>query len=196
MRIPAFRFHSRYLPPTGLSSKGDSYLNWKTRPSTCSSDPGMATGFEDEDKAYARRVVLAVGLTHFEYVPPMLGALPETLVTHSSRHHELEQFKGREVAVVGGGASALDLAALLHQGGAQVQVIARKPVIRFHDPPQQQEPSFLDRLPTPITGIGPGWKLFLCTNAPLLFRQMPQEFRFDKVRGFWVPHPVGSPRNR
>ena len=45
------------------------------------------------------------------------------------------------------------------------------------------------RLRTPITGIGPGWKLFWCTNAPLLFRQMPEKFRFEKVRKILGPAP-------
>jgi thioredoxin reductase len=150
---------------------------------------GFRIRLEDGETLFARRVVMAIGLTHFEYVPPMLAALPEAFVTHSSKHHDLEQFSGREVAVVGAGASALDLAALLHQAGAHVEVIARKSVIRFHDPPEKTEPSFLDRLRTPITGIGPGWKLFLCTNAPLIFRQMPQEFRLDKVRRILGPAP-------
>jgi len=90
---------------------------------------------------------------------------------------------------VGAGASALDLAALLHQAGAKVQVLSRKPVIRFHDPPENTEPSFLDQLRTPITGIGPGWKLFWCVNAPLLFRQMPLKFRLDKVKRILGPAP-------
>jgi len=150
---------------------------------------GFQVGLEDGEIFSARRVVTAVGLTHYEYVPPILAALPEEFVTHSSRHNTVDRFKGREVAVVGAGASALDLAALLHQAGAQVQVVARNPVIRFHDPPDKLEPSWIDRLRTPITGIGPGWKLFLCTNAPLVFRQMSQEFRFDKVRRILGPAP-------
>jgi thioredoxin reductase len=144
---------------------------------------------EDGEIISARKVVMAVGLTHYDYVPPILAALPQEFVTHSSRHNTVDRFKGREVAVVGAGASALDLAALLHQAGAHVQVVARKPAIRFHDPPDKLEPSFIDRLRTPITGIGPGWKLFWCTNAPLIFRQMPQEFRFDKVRRILGPAP-------
>src|SRR5208282_869782 len=106
-----------------------------------------------------------------------------------SRHRTLDQFKGREVAIVGAGASALDLAALLHEIGAHVQVVARKPAIRFHDPPDKLAPSLLDQLRTPITGIGPGWKLFWCTNAPLIFRLMPQSFRFDKVKRILGPAP-------
>jgi thioredoxin reductase len=137
----------------------------------------------------ARRVVVAVGLTYYENLPAELAALPKGFVTHSSKYGTLEHFRGREVAVVGAGASALDLAALLHQAGASVQVIARVPKIRFHDPPDNLNPTWLDRLRTPVTGIGPGWKLFWCTTLPLVFRQMPEEFRLDKVRRILGPAP-------
>ena len=144
---------------------------------------------ESGQTLHARRVILAVGLTHYDYVPPVFSNLPDEFVTHSSRHSTLDHFQGREVAVVGAGASALDLAALLYQAGARVHVLARKPVIRFHDPPEKLEPSFMERLVSPVTGIGPGWKLFLCTNAPLLFRQMPQRFRLDRVKRVLGPAP-------
>jgi len=150
---------------------------------------GFRIGLDDREAVFARRVVMAVGLTHYKYLPPNLAAVEGEFVSHSSRHDTVEQFKGREVAVVGAGASALDLAALLYQAGAHVQVLARKPAIRFHDPQDKLEPSWIDQLRTPVTGIGPGWKLFLCTNAPLVFRQMPQQFRFDKVRRVLGPAP-------
>jgi thioredoxin reductase len=150
---------------------------------------GFQIGLDDGRTLAARRVVMAVGLTHYENMPPMLAALGENFATHSARHNTVDQFKGREVAIVGAGASALDLAALLHQTGAEVQVVARKPVIRFHDPPDNLKPSLMDRLRTPITGIGPGWKLFWCANAPLVFRKMSQEFRFDKVKRILGPAP-------
>ncbi len=150
---------------------------------------GFGIQLEDGQIATAGRVVMAVGLTHYAYVPPVLSGLPEELVTHSSRHKTVDKFHGREVAIVGAGASALDLAALLHQAGAKVSVIARKSVIRFHDPPDNLEPSLLDRLRSPITGIGPGWKLFLCTNAPLIFRHMPVRSRLERVRRILGPAP-------
>lgn len=153
------------------------------------SPEGFRLGLDDGRILTARRVVMAVGLTHYENMPAMLAALGQNFATHSARHNTVDQFKGREVIVVGAGASALDLAALLHQAGAKVQVVARKPVIRFHDPPDNLNPSLLDRLRTPITGIGPGWKLFWCANAPLIFRKMPQEFRFDKVKRVLGPAP-------
>ncbi len=137
----------------------------------------------------ARRVVIAVGLTYFEYMPTELASLPGEFVSHSSKQTTVDHFRGREVAIVGAGASSLDLAALLHQAGASVQVLARVPRIRFHDPPDNIDPSWLDQLRTPITGIGPGWKLFLCANMPLVFRMMSEEFRLDKVRRILGPAP-------
>jgi thioredoxin reductase len=153
------------------------------------SGDGFKIRLENGEGVVARRVVMAVGLTHYKYVPQILAGLPDEYVSHSSRHSTLDHFKGRDVVVVGAGASALDLAALLHLAGARVEVVARKSVIRFHDPPAKTEPSFVDRLRNPITGIGPGWKLFMCTNAPLLFRQMPLSFRLDKVRRILGPAP-------
>src|SRR5258707_1392794 len=146
-------------------------------------------GLDDGRSLTARTVVMAVGLTHYENMPPILAALGENFAPYSARHNTVDQSKGREVVVVGAGASALDLAALLHQAGAKVQVVARKPVIRFHDPPDNLKLSLIDRLRTPMTGIGPGWKLFWCANAPLIFRKMPQEFRFAKVKTVLGPAP-------
>ena len=154
----------------------------------CSTE-GFRLGLEDGEVLSARRVVVAVGLTHYDYLPPELTGFPESLVTHSSKHSDLSQFRGREVAIVGAGASALDLAALLYQVGARVHVLARKPKIKFHDPPETLEPSFFDRLRNPITGIGPGWALYFYANAPLVFRHMPLKFRLGKVKTILGPAP-------
>jgi thioredoxin reductase len=150
-------------------------------------------GFEvtaaDGEKILARRIVMAIGLTHYKFLPPELASVPEEFLSHSSKHATVDQFKGRDVIVIGAGASALDLTALLHQAGARAQVVARTSKIRFHDPPDNLNPSFFDQLRTPITGIGPGWKLFLCSNMPLVFRLMPQSFRLDRVKRILGPAP-------
>ena len=80
---------------------------------------GFALQLEDGETFQARRVVLAVGITHFEYVPESLAQLPAELLTHSARHREVEPFRGRSVVVIGGGASALDLAGLTARGRGQ-----------------------------------------------------------------------------
>ena len=84
----------------------------------------------------ARRVVVAVGLTHFDHLPPVLAGLPRALASHSSAHHDLTTFRGREVAVIGGGSSAVDLAALLAEAGAEPTLIARSPRLHFFSPPR------------------------------------------------------------
>jgi hypothetical protein len=145
--------------------------------------------FDDGDRVAARRVVVAVGLSYYQYVPPFLSGLPETHVTHSSRHKSLNHFTGREVTVLGAGSSALDTAALLHQAGARVQVVARTPAIRFYDPPLGHAQSLIERFQNPQTPIGHGWKLYLCANLPLVFRLMPVQFRLDKVRRLLGPGP-------
>jgi cation diffusion facilitator CzcD-associated flavoprotein CzcO len=144
-----------------------------------------AAGFnlvlEDGERASARKVVLAVGITHFDYLPPSLAGLPPEFVTHSSAHNDLSQFRGRRVTVVGGGASAIDIAALLHEQDADVNVIARAPVIRFHDPPQKGQ-SWWQRLRRPPSGIGPGLRSRMYTDFPQLFRHLPRDLRLRLVR--------------
>jgi thioredoxin reductase len=150
---------------------------------------GFRVGLDNGETISARRVVVAVGLTYFEHLPEELTKLPEVLLTHSSRHSDLEKFKGRQVTVVGSGASALDLAALLHEAGASVQVVARAAKLKYHDPPDNVTPTWIQQLRAPVTGIGFGWKLWMCANLPLVFRQMPEEFRIEKVRTVLGPAP-------
>jgi cation diffusion facilitator CzcD-associated flavoprotein CzcO len=157
-------------------------LEQKLVTSLIPSSTGFEIGLEGGETAAARRVVVAVGISHFQNIPPALAALPEEFVTHSSRHCTFDQFKGREVVVIGAGASALDVAAALHQAGAAVQVIARESKIHFHEPPGPTPRPFLDRVQAPMTGLGPGWRSLLCTSAPLVFHKMPQRFRIEVVR--------------
>ena len=74
----------------------------------------------------ARQVVVAVGVEHFAYLPEQLAGLPAGACTHSSAHTDLAAFAGQRVTVVGAGQSALESAALLHEHGAQVQIVMRK----------------------------------------------------------------------
>jgi len=136
----------------------------------------------------ARKVVIAVGLSYFGHIPSCLSELPEDLVTHSRRHNTVDCFKEREVAVVGSGASALDLAAILLQTGASVQVIARKPEIRFQEAPLLPRPLF-ERFRAPMTTIGPGWRSAFCTHGPLVFRLLPEHIRLEAVRRILGPAP-------
>jgi thioredoxin reductase len=157
---------------------------------------GFEIGLEDGERITAASVVVAVGISHFGHVPPALSVLPEELLTHSSHHSSLDHFKGREVAVLGAGASAVDLAALLHEAGASVQLIARKPAVRFHDPPDNKPQSLYQRLTRPPTGIGPGWKLYFCAYLPWAFRLLPEANRLRAVKRILGPAPGWFIRDR
>lgn len=136
----------------------------------------------------ARRVVVATGITHFGWVPPQLEGHPPELVSHSSAHVELSRFKGRHVGVIGGGSSAIDTAALLHEAGAAVEVIARRQAIAFHNRTAEPRP-LLQRVMAPWSGLGIGWRSRLCTDAPLLFHAMPERFRLLVVKRHLGPAP-------
>jgi thioredoxin reductase len=138
---------------------------------------------DDGEELAARRVVLAVGITHFQYLPTSLANLPPELLSHSSAHHDLEPFRGRNVVVVGGGASALDLAGLLHEMGTKVVLVARRTALKFHGMPVVGKPrSTWDRIRHPKSGLGPGLKSRFLANAPLIFHHLPQSLRLDVVR--------------
>ncbi|HXC55424.1 MAG TPA: NAD(P)-binding domain-containing protein [Rhizomicrobium sp.] len=150
---------------------------------------GYALTLENGARLQARRVVMAVGITWFKNLPEALKALPANAVSHSFDHHDLSRFKDRDVTVLGAGASAIDTAIALHEAGAKVKIVARRKVIPFHNAPDNDEPSILQQLRTPDTGIGPGWRSFLCTNAPLLFHKLPQRLRLDVTRRHLGPAP-------
>jgi thioredoxin reductase len=148
---------------------------------------GFQVTLESGERLLARKVVMAVGITQFAQIPEVLRDLPAGLVSHSSAHSDLEHFKDRHVAVLGAGASALDLAALLHQAGASVELIARRSVIKFHNPPRKR--SLRERIFNPMTGIGMGWDLFFYVNTPHLFRKLPEKLRLDRMRKTLGPAP-------
>ena len=49
---------------------------------------------DNGDKLGARRVVIAIGVGPFQYVPEILGALPDRFVSHSFNHRDLSAFSG------------------------------------------------------------------------------------------------------
>ena len=54
----------------------------------------------------ARRVVLAIGVSHFSYVPAPFSQLPPELGSHTSRFDRLDGFAGQDITIIGAGQSA------------------------------------------------------------------------------------------
>lgn len=135
---------------------------------------GFRLRLADGDVLTARRVILATGLEGFEHRPAALAHLPRDLVPHSVDIRELRPFAGRRVAVLGAGQSAIELAALLHEAGAEVEAIARASQVRWlvRSGWLHRRSPRLRRLLYPPTDVGPP-VLNQLVAKPLAFRTLP-----------------------
>jgi thioredoxin reductase len=139
----------------------------------------------------AHKVVLAVGISHYAHIPAVLDGLPSGStvggLSHSSQVRQPAKFAGKNVAVVGSGASAIDLSALLHEAGAKVTILSRRNALKFHDRPKDRERSLWEKLRRPGSGLGPGWKSRLLTEFPHWFRLLPVRMRLDLLHRLLGP---------
>ncbi len=136
----------------------------------------------DGSSALARKVVVATGVQHFAHLPGTLAALPAQVCTHSSAHDDLGVFADREVAVVGAGQSALESAALLHESGAHVTVLARASGLVWNGDPLAAQRSVRRRLREPEAPLGSGWSTWFYSTQPNLFRRLPPARRVRVAR--------------
>ena len=126
---------------------------------------GFHLRLDDGEVVKVRRVVLAVGITHFEHVPENLANLPAQFLSHSYRHHDLTEFKGRSVVVLGAGSSAIDMAGLLRDADADVQLVARATSLKFHTGAKaRQTPTLV------AANAAPGLRARTWDAVALLFR--------------------------
>lgn len=143
---------------------------------------GFRLTLEDGETFAAERVVLAIGITHFEHIPSGLASLPAEFLSHSARHSEVAPWSGRSVVVVGGGASGLDMAGLLHEAGADVQLVGRQKELKFHTAPSGKGRTWWQEIRHPKSGLGPGLRSRFFSDAPWAFRYLPENLRLEIVR--------------
>lgn len=144
-------------------------------------DGGFRLSLADGGEFFARRVVMATGLLGHEFRPAEFDGLPRELVFHSCEHTSSEPYRGKRVAVIGRGQSACESAALLHEAGAEVELICRGTLIWNADPAQrstlrQTVRSLLGDKLIPPSQVGP----FPCNwvnEVPGVIRQFPQDVR-------------------
>jgi FAD-dependent urate hydroxylase len=139
---------------------------------------GFQVSFADAETLAVDHVVIATGVLPYRRMPVELSGLAPELVSHTSDHHRFDQFRGRRVAVVGGGSSAFETAALLHEGGCDVQLVVRG-----------SRTPFWDSRPQPLTPLRRLVCNRLCENwrcpvwnSPALFRLLPKNMRLDRGR--------------
>jgi cation diffusion facilitator CzcD-associated flavoprotein CzcO len=143
---------------------------------------------EDGELVDAKRVVMATGLEAFASRPSAFDRIPLEIAMHSSQVRDPAEFAGRSVVVIGAGQSALESAALLHEAGADVEVLVRRPEVRFLSGRNRLRDTPFHILVYPPGEVGPpgvNWIIQL----PDLYRSLPMGWQR------WVTRqvtPVGS----
>ena len=159
---------------------------------------------DDGETIRAERVVVAAGIVPFAWRPPQYAGLPPAFVSHSADHRDLGKFKGRRVAVVGGGQSALESAALLAEAGAETEVLVRGGDLRWLPPPEEDLFS-ADR----VADTDPGLRYYAHRKTALgspasawlagwpgLFRRLPYRVHEPLIYHFVRPRIAGWLRPR
>lgn len=135
---------------------------------------GFRLTLDDGDQLRAARVVVACGIAPFARRPPQFGGLPPERASHTSEHRAFSRFADQQVLVVGGGQSALESAALLHEAGASVEVLVRQDHVNWlHGGKYHRKLGRLAPLVYAPTDVGP-MGLSRLVAVPDLFRRLPR----------------------
>jgi len=159
-----------------------------------SDSPGFRVTVSDGELFQSRRIVVAAGIGCFAWRPPEFDLLSAELASHTSEHQDLRNFSNKKLLIIGGGQSALESAALLHEGGAEVEVVARSRQIHWlqgfaSKTLHHRLGSFTRRILYAPTDVGPAGISQLLARPDLL-RHLPRGLQ-DRLRKRAV-RPAGA----
>ncbi len=140
---------------------------------------------EDGRVVRAPVVVMAIGLFYFAHWPEEYSHLQPELISHSNTCHNFSHLVGKDVAVIGGGQSAVEYSALMHEAGIRVHLVTRRP-ITWLDPDSEDPRSLIEQLKEPTAGIANGWKNLALEVLPYLFYRLPQERKDRFLKSHYV----------
>lgn len=149
----------------------------------------------DGQSLSANHVIIATGLACYANVPAAIAALPPELATHTSGITCFAKFKGREVAVIGAGQSALEAAALLHEAGARPQLIVRKSAVHWMSRVASSR-SLWRRLRSPVSSLGSGPKAWTLAKLPGMMHRLPDQWRLAFLNSHLPPEGAWWLRER
>jgi hypothetical protein len=136
---------------------------------------GVTVILDDGEVVRAQRVIVAVGMTALKHMPAIGQRCPAEFASHSADYGPLDALDGKRVAIVGSGSSAIDLAAVLHERGTEVSLVARSAALDFASPPRPR--SLIERAIAPTGAVGNGWTMAICGGAPALVHRLPEKIR-------------------
>lgn len=128
----------------------------------------------DGEALQAGEVVMATGLATYSHLPDVLAGLAPGRLTHTHDVTDPGDFSSQRVLVVGGGQSAFETAALVHEAGAEVELVMRKPRVNWltRSAFLHGGDGALRRLLYPDTDVGPPILSQIVAHPPL-FRRFP-----------------------
>jgi len=136
------------------------------------------------ERLTARNVISATGLSYLQHTPDELKGLGDC-VSHTFDLHTFDQFSGKDVAVVGAGASAIEAAALVQVAGGRAQLLVRAAEATFNTRSARVRP-LTERIRNPETVLGAGLKNWVLQTLPWGVYFIPPERRLRLVKG-WLP---------
>ena len=151
---------------------------------------GFRLSFDDGAEVSARRVLVAAGIEPFANRPATAAGLPPELASHTGDHRDFRGFSGTRVLVVGGGQSALECAALLHESGARPEVAVRQDHLNWlHGGKYHRMLGRYAGLVYAPTDVGP-MGLSRLVAVPDLFRWLPR--RVQEPLAYRSIRPAGA----
>lgn len=170
--LPFFLDYSQWFRQHAVPDIDPTYVQSLVR-----NGKGFHLDLSDGRTVKARRVIVAVGISLFTFVPDFAHGLPTTLASHTQMHKDFTRFRGSKVVVIGSGQSGLESAALLHEAGADVELIVRGFVIwidrRLYDRSGPARHIFY-----PPSDVGPPGLNWL-VSFPLFFSHLPDKMRYQ-----------------
>lgn len=151
-------------------------------------------------------VIVATGLQAYAWKPPLYQDFPDHLVSHTAQNIHYDTFTQKQIAVIGGGPSAVETASLIQAEAAHVDIITRRPIL-WVEPDETAKPkpyehnthhqrTLWQRLRYPDAKLSPGWFNWWLENFPYTFHSLPRYFQDELFRGKGGYRPANNGRLR
>jgi len=138
---------------------------------------GLKLTLSDGSAFTSKRVVVAAGISSFAALPAEFAGLPSALASHTSEHDDLRKFKGKKVAIIGLGQSALESAALLYEAGIEPEVIGRQDHLNWVGRHYRlHRLGLFSKMMYSKRDVGPAG-ISRLVAAPHLFRRLPRKLQ-------------------
>lgn len=158
---------------------------------------GFTVKLANGETVECRQVILATGHMAFQQIPTEFSSLKAPQFYHAALLHQLDEFKGRDVTIIGAGQSALETAALMNEAGARVRILVRQPELVWNPPSTDVNRSTFEKMLKPEAGLGAGWRIVAICELPRVFRFLfPAEKRHRFVAKSWGPSGAAWLKNR